>query len=216
MTKAKTAKKTTAKPRAKKTVGERVIEGAEEALAHVKGEETNVVVHEGTPAVPTVEEFEAVPEPVETKEEQCARNEALQEAAMEVPFGSQHQPFVPQDYANLSLATRVKDGFAALRDKIMRKLPRLVWYGDEVDVLVTFTGDKYTPEELSGGEVVFDNHRNATKMYLNIAEVAMYHAGIGFDRGYGASGRDWMLDYSVTGPMRIKFVGRNKTPLNRV
>lgn len=212
MTKAKTkaAPKKATKQRAKKTTGERVLESAEEALAHAKGEETNVVVHEVTPTVPTVEEFEAVPEPTETETERHARLDALQEAATKVPFGSQHQPFVPTPWTTLKTKTRQH------WDRFLRKLPRLVWYGDEVDVLITFPGDKYTPEELTDGEAVFDNKRNATKTYLNIAEVAMYHAGIGFDRGYGADGRDWMLDYSVTGPMRIKFVGRNKTPLNRV
>lgn len=92
--------------------------------------------------------------------------------------------------------------------RIGRKLPRLVWYDDEVDVTVTFTADQL-PVGLS-------NHDDALRELFGgpIAEIEsqLRRLGVEFDKGVGFSGRDWEWDWSLRGPISVRFRSRAKNP----
>jgi hypothetical protein len=88
-----------------------------------------------------------------------------------------------------------------------RKMPYIVWYGDELDVRVTLTEHKLQQEadpfrQLFGG-AVFQ------------IEKQMRALDIGFDTGMGGGGRDWEWDYSLSGPISVAFRGRAKRPEKR-
>jgi hypothetical protein len=78
-------------------------------------------------------------------------------------------------------------------------IPRLVWLGDEVDVQVTFS-----------------EHGLGTGGNLFEIEQKLHDWGIGFDAGAGFEGRDWEWDFSLRGPIRVKFRGRCKTKERRL
>ena len=91
--------------------------------------------------------------------------------------------------------------------RLRRWLPRLVWIGDEIDVRVKFPEDPLQPGNefpglFSGG--LYDIQKQLLRM------------GISFDSGCGPDGRDWEWDYSLSGPMRVTFVGRARRPDERV
>lgn len=72
----------------------------------------------------------------------------------------------------------------------LRRLPRLVWLGDEVDVLVAMPYQET----------------------LNVAEDALRQAGITFDRGtwlIDGGTREWHLDFSLKGA-KVTFCGRHR------
>lgn len=89
------------------------------------------------------------------------------------------------------------------RRNISRRLPRLVWFGDEVDVCVTFSEDPINEVDpmvglFSGGMAEIESQ--------------LRRMGIKFDRGQGCSGRDWEWDWSLSGPISVRFRGRAKKP----
>jgi len=91
--------------------------------------------------------------------------------------------------------------------RLRRWLPRLVWLGDEIDVVVTLTEDKlFQPDPVgalfSGG-------------FYEI-EKQLRDKGILFDTGMGAGGRDWEWDFSLRGPISVRFKGRAAKPERRV
>jgi hypothetical protein len=91
--------------------------------------------------------------------------------------------------------------------RLRRWIPRLVWIDDELDVCVTFTEDKINLENpvgslFSGG--IYDLQSRFNRM------------GIYFDSGCGSYGRDWEWDWSLKGPISVKFRGRAKHPEKRV
>lgn len=137
-----------------------------------------------------------------------------------------HLPYSQQVLHGLKL---VRSQLSRLWTKASRLFPRLVWYGQEVDVLITFTSHKlganesflgpaltypsFAPEQdQKDGLVVQPQH---TPDGVGRATLALHAAGIGFDTGYGERGRDWFFDYSLTGPVRVKFIGRTKNALVR-
>ena len=79
-------------------------------------------------------------------------------------------------------------------------LPYLVWYGDEIDVGVTL-------KDLGalGGDPsrVWD------------AQKCLSDMGIRFDTGSGCYGRDWEWDYSLEGPISVRFRCRAQRPERR-
>ena len=90
---------------------------------------------------------------------------------------------------------------------VSRRIPRLVWYGDEIDVRVTFSEDPLCQSDpmkglFSGG--------------LYEIEKQLLHMGVGFDKGQGCYGRDWEWDWSLSGPIRVMFGGRAKHPERRI
>jgi hypothetical protein len=100
--------------------------------------------------------------------------------------------------------------------RLRRKLPYLVWYGDEIDVRVTFKEAKLQPIEASDPEVVLA----AAQRQLNTGALAkvergLSEIGIGFDKGAGCDGRDWEWDWSLSGPISVTFRARAKKPERR-
>lgn len=91
--------------------------------------------------------------------------------------------------------------------RLSRWLPRLVWRGDEIDIKITFTEDPLQPGNEFGG--LFSGG-------LWEIEKRLRNMGIEFDSGCGAAGRDWEWDYSLSGPVRVTFKRRAKSPGKRV
>jgi len=91
--------------------------------------------------------------------------------------------------------------------RLGRKLPRLVWYDDELDVTVTFKAATL-PEGLSIEESV----RELWSGPVHDLEVSMARLGIAFDKGMGPAGRDWEWDWSLRGPISVRFRRRAKKP----
>lgn len=85
--------------------------------------------------------------------------------------------------------------------RLRRKLPYLVWHGDEVDVRVTL-------KDLGalGGE--------ASRVWD--AQATLNDMGISFDTGSGFHGRDWEWDWSLRGPISVSFRGRARNPERRL
>jgi len=100
------------------------------------------------------------------------------------------------------LWSRIRTFFILLR----RRLPFLVWYGDELDVIVTFPNDTLDSSEPFGS--LFDGH-------LAEIESRLRAAGIEFDRGVGFGGRDWEWDWSLKGPISVQFKSRSTHPERR-
>lgn len=87
--------------------------------------------------------------------------------------------------------------------RFKRWLPRLVWLNDELDVVVTLSQDKLNPED--GLEQLFRGaFFEAEKIFLEM--------GITFDTGMGCYGRDWQWDWSLKGPINVRYRGRAKHP----
>lgn len=98
--------------------------------------------------------------------------------------------------------------------------PTLVWAGDELNVVVTFENDKlvFARENQLGeplpAEEIHKLRTEAEKVIKNSpleeAEAHIRRAGIQFDTGIGATGRDWFFDYSLRGPVSVKFISKVK------
>jgi hypothetical protein len=92
--------------------------------------------------------------------------------------------------------SRAKDFAVRFR---RRFIPYLVFHGQEVDVCVTWQENRLTahdPEQalkqLNGG-------------HLYKIQTMMNEIGVTFDTGLGCSGRDWEWDWSLKGPVNVKF-----------
>lgn len=90
------------------------------------------------------------------------------------------------------------------RRYIGRRIPRLVWCGDEVDVTITFK------DALRLGD-----GRTEHSTLLREIEDRLHQLGIGFDGGAGGCGRDWEWDHSLRGPVSVRFRGRARKPERR-
>lgn len=108
------------------------------------------------------------------------------------------------------LIERVKRQWWALK----RKLPMLVWHDDEVDVKITFTNLRLAPEskgvEQPDGSIRWDLRYEGDMETLWNAEDALRQLGLTFDAGTGMAGRDWEFDYSLRGPVKVRFRRRHK------
>lgn len=91
-----------------------------------------------------------------------------------------------------------------------RCVPQLVWYGQEVDVRLVFTSYKHDTRRDGPGYRKL--HKGDT--ITNAIEL-MRHNGIDFGVGTGKHGHDWFFDYSLKGPLRVKFIGPAKLPVKR-
>ena len=91
-----------------------------------------------------------------------------------------------------------------------RRLPYLVWYGDELDVGVTLSQDKLTANTLEGAFQQFNNGA-----FVEIEKI-FSEMGIGFDKGLGCDGRDWEWDWSLKGPISVRFRSRATKPDQRM
>jgi hypothetical protein len=94
--------------------------------------------------------------------------------------------------------------------RFRRKLPYLVWWNDELDVCVTLSQDKLVADDIGGAFRALN-----CGIYADI-ERKFSEAGIDFDKGMGTEGRDWELDWSLKGPISIRFHGRASRPDRRM
>jgi hypothetical protein len=97
--------------------------------------------------------------------------------------------------------------------KVAGKFPRLVWPGDEVDVIVTFREAKLPQAEFNPA----DGFPASALAYLGAGRMAeiersLGEIGITFDKGGGPGGRDWEWDYSLKGPISVRFKRRAEKP----
>lgn len=86
-----------------------------------------------------------------------------------------------------------------------RRLPYLVWWNDELDVTVCLSQDKLDLTAANPFAQLFNGA-------FYEAEKVFREMGISFDRGMGPDGRDWEWDWSLKGPISIRFRGRAKNP----
>src|SRR5690606_11003094 len=94
---------------------------------------------------------------------------------------------------------------------ISRRIPRLVWPGDELDVRITFKSDC-----LSDGGTSDEAFHTFYSGALAEAQRKLREAGIEFDTGMGFEGRDWEWDFSLRGPVSVTFKRRAQHPERRV
>ena len=98
--------------------------------------------------------------------------------------------------------------------RVNRLFPRLVWYGQEVDVILTFVEHDPLSDFIDQVPNQVSNNDN-----LYEVEKLLQDMNIRFDVGYGSRGalrgRDWFLDYSLRGPLRVKFVGHTEASVVR-
>ena len=88
---------------------------------------------------------------------------------------------------------------------IKRRIPHLVWYGQDVDVTVTFFDTRLDPSS-TPGSIKYAGDMAA----LAKAEDALQKMGITFDKGIGLGGRDWEWDWSLEGNIRLSFRQKHK------
>lgn len=90
---------------------------------------------------------------------------------------------------------------------IWRKVPRLVWVGQEIDVQVTFKENRLNSEA--------DPMAQLMSGALPEISEKLGELGINFDQGMGMEGRDWEWDWSLSGPISVKFRGHCREPQRR-
>ena len=93
---------------------------------------------------------------------------------------------------------------------VSRRVPRLVWIGDEINVRVTFSEDKLTAGDSQGA------FRQLFSGGLHEIEQRLSRMGIAFDAGMGSDGRDWDWDWSLGGPISVTFKARARNPEKRI
>lgn len=100
----------------------------------------------------------------------------------------------------------------SVTSRLRRRLPYLVWWNDEVDVTVTLTENRL-PKGLTNENTDPIATLNQGAFYE--IERRLNELGIEFDTGLGFGGRDWEWDWSLRGPIHIKFRGRSRKPERR-
>ena len=89
--------------------------------------------------------------------------------------------------------------------RLRRKFPYLIWYGQQVDVLVTWKENKL--QACDPSQVM--NQLNGGHLYK--IQQMMNEIGVTFDAGLGFEGRDWEWDWSLHGPISVTFKSACKT-----
>ncbi len=87
-----------------------------------------------------------------------------------------------------------------------RWFPYLVWWNSELDVVITFKEDPLRQDDPLAG---FERGR------LPEIKRLLSEIGITFDSGQGCSGRDWEWDWSLKGPISVRFKRRCQRPEKR-
>lgn len=94
--------------------------------------------------------------------------------------------------------------------------PRLVWPNDEVDVVVTFTAERLPAIQGEDMQAVLgEAQRELWSGPIAEIESQLSRLGVGFDKGMGPEGRDWEWDWSLCGPISVRFRRRTKKPMRR-
>ncbi len=89
-----------------------------------------------------------------------------------------------------------------------RRLPYLIWWNDELDVKVTLSEDKLRDEENPLPQLFSGAFAEVERQ---LGEMEIF-----FDTGLGPDGRDWEWDWSLHGPISVRFRGRARHPERRV
>ena len=84
-----------------------------------------------------------------------------------------------------------------------RFVPYVIWHGQQVDVRIVFT------------DAPLGGARKSRLPYMEIEQMFRDH-GIWFDKGCGASGREWELDWSLQGPVHVTMAGKSRRRIPRV
>lgn len=100
--------------------------------------------------------------------------------------------------------------------RLRRRLPYLVWWNDELDVTVTLSQDKLPEMAIAAGEDMREALRPLFSGAFAEIERTFLEMGISFDKGMGCEGRDWEWDWSLKGPISIRFRGKAKNPHLRI
>jgi hypothetical protein len=104
--------------------------------------------------------------------------------------------------------SRVRSSLIRLR----RRLPYLVWWNDELDVTVTLSQDKLPATKLQPGESMAVAIQPLFNGAFAEIERTFEEMGITFDTSMGVEGRDWEWDFSLKGPISVRFCGRASKP----
>lgn len=105
-----------------------------------------------------------------------------------------------------SVIERIRSRLRGCLTRLRRRLPHVIWAGQEVDVHVTLMGAGPDFEARAEG----DGSRA-----IRQAQTALHEAGIQFDSGGGLGVRDWQWDYSLNGPISVTLVGKARRPDRR-
>lgn len=124
------------------------------------------------------------------------------------------RPAVAREMTRIGVwRSRVNNWLSAQR----RRLPYLVWHGDDLDVRITFVENRLVPTEFNPDNP--SSIRNVQDQLnaglLPDIERKMREIGVTFDKGLGPDGRDWEWDWSLSGPVNIRFIGRASKPEKR-
>lgn len=93
--------------------------------------------------------------------------------------------------------------------RLRRKFPYIVWYDQELDVRVQFLAKRLSAESFD------DAFSQLWSGDLHEAMVKLREAGVTFDTGMGCGGRDWEWDWSLRGPISVRFRSRAQHPERR-
>ena len=97
---------------------------------------------------------------------------------------------------------------------VQRRIPHLVWHNDEVDVTITFRDSGRILDDATFDPEFFSDVVEPTRLYE--AERILYEIGLRFDTGSGTGGRDWEFDWSLKGPVSVRFRRRTRKPERRI
>lgn len=86
----------------------------------------------------------------------------------------------------------------------MKYLPYIVWYGQKVDVRLTFKENKLTATNINDAFVQFKSG------HIYKIEKMLNEIGVDFDTSISEEGRAWDLDWSLTGPVELIFINKSK------
>jgi hypothetical protein len=95
--------------------------------------------------------------------------------------------------------------------RLKRWIPRLVWLDDEIDVRITLMQDKLPQVKFKPGEEAAALKPLFSGAFAEM-EQTFQELGINFDSGMGREGREWEWDWSLSGPISVRFRGRAKRP----
>lgn len=139
-------------------------------------------------------------------EQEVADQEAVEEYTKTVYDALNNEEYVATTIGReMGWLDRLRHELEKAWTKFHRKFPRLVWYGQELDVRLTFIDYMALVTE------------SAERVAIDEAQAALRRAGITFDTGtdFVTGFRDWEWDYSLRGPLSVTFVGKNKKPEER-
>jgi hypothetical protein len=84
-------------------------------------------------------------------------------------------------------------------------------------LVVTFTADKLPAISAGSPEAGLQAAlAELDSSPLADTEAALSRLGVGFDKGMGPDGRDWEWDYSLRGPISVRFKRRAQRPERRL